>query len=108
VQAGAARTSSSLSRRRPSFAADRFEQARPFAGSAMSLRIAVVQHERETGPGTFAALLDEARVDYQVVETFCGRLPDHAAFDGAIALGGSLSAHDPPLLETPGGSATVY
>jgi GMP synthase (glutamine-hydrolysing) len=52
------------------------------------------------GPGTFAALLDEARVGYQVVETFRGRLPDHAAFDGAIALGGSLSALDPPLLET--------
>jgi GMP synthase (glutamine-hydrolysing) len=66
----------------------------------MSLRIAVLQHERETGPGTFAALLDEARVDYQVVETLRGRLPDHAAFDGAIALGGSLSAHDSPLLET--------
>jgi GMP synthase-like glutamine amidotransferase len=66
----------------------------------MSLRIAVLQHERETGPGPFAALLDEARVDYQVVETLRGRLPDHAAFDGASALGGSLSAHDPPLLET--------
>jgi GMP synthase (glutamine-hydrolysing) len=66
----------------------------------MSLRIAVLQHERETGLGTFAALLDEAHVDYQVVETLRGRLPDDIVFDGAIALGGSLNAYDPRLLET--------
>jgi hypothetical protein len=29
----------------------------------MSLRIAVLQHERDTGLGTFAALLDEAHAN---------------------------------------------
>ncbi len=66
----------------------------------MSLRIAVLQHERETGLGTFATILDTARVEYEVVETLRGRLPDHVAFDGAIALGGSLNVHDPRLPET--------
>jgi GMP synthase (glutamine-hydrolysing) len=66
----------------------------------MSLRLVVLQHERGTGLGTFATLLDRARVDYQIVETLRGRLPDHVVFDGAIALGGSLNAHDPRLLET--------
>ena len=66
----------------------------------MSLRIAVLQHERETGPGAFAALLREAHVDHTVIETLRGRLPDPGAFDGAIALGGSLNAYDPRLLET--------
>jgi GMP synthase (glutamine-hydrolysing) len=68
--------------------------------SAMSLRIVVLQHERETGLGAFAALLDDAHVDYTVVETLRGPLPDPGAFDGAIALGGSLNAYDPRLLET--------
>jgi GMP synthase (glutamine-hydrolysing) len=66
----------------------------------MTLRIVVLQHERETGLGGFAALLDDARVDYRVVETLSGRLPDPSAFDGAIALGGSLNAYDSHLLET--------
>ena len=66
----------------------------------MSLRIAVLQHERETGLGTFATLLDEADVDYEVVETVGSRLPDDVGFDGAIALGGSLNAYDPRLSET--------
>jgi GMP synthase (glutamine-hydrolysing) len=66
----------------------------------MSLRIVVLQHERETGLGAFAALLDDARVDYRVVETLSGRLPAYSAFDGAIALGGSLNAYDSRLLAT--------
>jgi GMP synthase-like glutamine amidotransferase len=65
----------------------------------MSLRIVVLQHEPETGLGAFGALLDETRVDYEIIDTLRGRLPDAAAFDGAIALGGSLNAYDPRLLE---------
>jgi GMP synthase (glutamine-hydrolysing) len=74
--------------------------ARLSGSGTMSLRIVVLQHERETGLGAFAALLDGARVDYRVVETLSGRLPDPSAFDGAIALGGSLNAYDSRLLET--------
>jgi GMP synthase (glutamine-hydrolysing) len=66
----------------------------------MSLRIAVLQHEHETGLGVFADLLDQARVDYALVKTLGGPLPDADDFDGAIALGGSLNAYDPRLLET--------
>jgi GMP synthase (glutamine-hydrolysing) len=66
----------------------------------MTLRIVVLRHERETGLGAFAALLDDASVDYRVVETLSSRLPDPSAFDGAIALGGSLNAYDSRLLET--------
>jgi GMP synthase (glutamine-hydrolysing) len=39
-------------------------------------------------------------VDYEVVQTLRGPLPDAGSFDGAIALGGSLNANDPRLLET--------
>ena len=63
------------------------------------LRIAVLQHERETGLGAFARVLEEADVDYEVFETLDGRLPDSVAFDGTIALGGSLNAYDPRLVE---------
>jgi GMP synthase (glutamine-hydrolysing) len=66
----------------------------------MSVRIVVLRHERETGLGTFAALLKDAYVDYEVVQTLRGPLPDAGSFDGAIALGGSLNANDPRLLET--------
>jgi GMP synthase (glutamine-hydrolysing) len=66
----------------------------------MSLRIIVLQHERETGLGAFAALLDEANVECKIVETLKGPLPDPGSFNGAIALGGSLNAYDPRLLET--------
>lgn len=66
----------------------------------MSLRIAVLQHEPETGLGAFSDLLDEAGVDYEVLETSgASPLPDVAGFDGAIALGGSLGAHEGALLE---------
>jgi GMP synthase (glutamine-hydrolysing) len=66
----------------------------------VSLRIVVLQHERETGLGTFAALLDEGGVDYKVVQTLRRPLPDARGFDGAIALGGSLNAYDFRLRET--------
>ena len=66
----------------------------------MSLRIVVLQHEPETGLGAFATLLDDAGVDYTVVETLRGPLPDPGEFAGAIALGGSLGAYDPRLRET--------
>jgi GMP synthase-like glutamine amidotransferase len=68
--------------------------------SPAGLRIVVLQHEPETGLGAFATLLDEAHVDYEIVETLRGRLPDAAAFDGAIALGGSLDALDSRFVET--------
>jgi GMP synthase (glutamine-hydrolysing) len=68
--------------------------------SPVSLRIAVLQHEPETGLGAFAALLDQARIDYEIVETLRGPLPDPGAFHGAIALGASLGAYDPRLHET--------
>lgn len=66
----------------------------------VSPRIVVLQHEPETGLGAFAAVLDQAHVDYEIVETLRGPLPDPGAFHGAIALGGSLGAYDPRLLAT--------
>jgi GMP synthase (glutamine-hydrolysing) len=66
----------------------------------MRLRIVVLEHEPETGLGAFAAVLDEAQVEYELVETLSGPLPDAGVFDGAIALGGSLNAYDRRLLET--------
>ena len=68
------------------------------ASHAGDLRVVVLQHERETGLGAFAPLLEEAAVDYDVVHTLDGPLPPAGAFDGAIALGGSLSAHDERLV----------
>jgi GMP synthase-like glutamine amidotransferase len=65
----------------------------------MSLRIAVLQHEPETGLGVFAGMLDEAGVDYEVLDTsVAAPLPDAARFDGAIALGGSPGAYEAKLL----------
>jgi GMP synthase (glutamine-hydrolysing) len=66
----------------------------------MSLRVVVLQYERETGLGAFAPLLDDAGVDSTVVETLHRPLPNPGEFDGAIALGGSLGAYDPRLRET--------
>jgi GMP synthase (glutamine-hydrolysing) len=66
----------------------------------VSTRIIVLQHERETGLGAFAPLLDDGDIEYEVVETLRGPLPDARLFDGAIALGGSLNAYDPLLFET--------
>jgi hypothetical protein len=74
----------------------------------VTLRIAVLQHEPENGLGAFAALLDQAPVEYEIVETLRGPLSDPDAFHGAIALGGSLNAYDRGSLRRAGGSATVY
>jgi GMP synthase-like glutamine amidotransferase len=65
-----------------------------------SLRLAVLQHEPETGLGAFAPLLEEAGVRYETVATLHGALPDPDGFDGVIVLGGSLNVYDTRLLET--------
>ena len=66
-----------------------------------SLRVAVLRHERETGLGALAPLLGDAGVEYEIFETTGpAPLPDAIDFDAAIALGGSLGAYDPALLET--------
>lgn len=62
------------------------------------IRLAVLQHEPETGLGRFADLLDEHAVDYEIVPTTRGILPDFAGFDGVLGLGGSLAADDATLL----------
>lgn len=63
-------------------------------------RVAVLQHEPQTGLGIFPGLLGKAGVDYEVLETGgTAPLPNVAWFDGAIVLGGSLGAHEPSLLE---------
>ena len=68
--------------------------------SGAGLRVAVLQHEPQTGLGAFSGLLDNAGVDYEVFETgWAAPLPDIDWFDGAIVLGGSLGAHEPALLE---------
>src|SRR5581483_3015739 len=51
-----------------------------------------------TGPGRFAGVLDEFGVAYELVRTTRGPLPDPLAFDGALVLGGSLSADDATLV----------
>jgi GMP synthase (glutamine-hydrolysing) len=65
-----------------------------------NLSLAVLQHERETGLGAFAGLLDRAGVHYELLTSGGARLPDAAEFDGVLVLGGSLAADDPALLET--------
>jgi GMP synthase (glutamine-hydrolysing) len=64
------------------------------------VRLIVLQHEQETRLGAFRRLLDAARVDYEIVTTTTAPLPAADGFDGALALGGSLNAYDPCLLET--------
>ena len=65
-----------------------------------SLSLAVLQHEPETGLGTFAQLLRSAGVPHEVLTTADSRLPDAAEFDGVIVLGGSLAADDRALLQS--------
>lgn len=48
-----------------------------------SLHVVALQHEPETRLGAFAALLDEAHIDYALVETLRGSLPQVDA-DGTI------------------------
>ncbi|HEY7560646.1 MAG TPA: type 1 glutamine amidotransferase [Gaiellaceae bacterium] len=64
------------------------------------IRLAVLQHEPETGLGRFADLFRDFAVDYELVRTTRGTLPDPRAFDGAVALGGSLSVSEATLLPT--------
>lgn len=65
------------------------------------VRIAVLQHEAETGLGAFADALKDAGAEYEIVRTTGGLpLPDSASFDGVLILGGSLGAYDDALLET--------
>jgi GMP synthase (glutamine-hydrolysing) len=68
----------------------------------MSLKIAVLQHEPETGLGAFEFMLENAGVRYEVVPTTSNTAlpPEPALYDGAIVLGGSLRASDPRLFET--------
>ena len=63
------------------------------------LRLAILQHERETGLGAFAPLLAGAAVRCEYVSTLTGPLPDPDSVDGAIVLGGSLRASDRRLDE---------
>jgi GMP synthase (glutamine-hydrolysing) len=62
-------------------------------------RLVVFQHERETGLGALAPLLDAANVEYDVFESVSKGLPAVAACDGVLVLGGSFGAHDRRLLE---------
>lgn len=67
----------------------------------MSLRVAVLQHERETGLGALAGALSDGGVECEILQTTTGvALPDAARFDGVLVLGGSRGAHDEALLET--------
>jgi GMP synthase (glutamine-hydrolysing) len=74
--------------------------ATPGGFESAGSRVAVLQHEPQTGLGTLSGLLENAGVDYEVLETAgAAPLPDIGCFDGAIVLGGSLGAHEPSLLE---------
>jgi hypothetical protein len=66
----------------------------------MTLQLCVLEHEPETGLGAFAAHLEAAAVDYELVKTTRDALPEVDRFDGAIALGGSLDVYDPRLVGT--------
>jgi GMP synthase-like glutamine amidotransferase len=72
--------------------------ARADTSHAKKLHVAVLAHEPETGLGAFATQLEGKDVSYDVLCTTAGALPDHRAFDGTIALGGSLGVHDARLL----------
>jgi len=61
------------------------------------MSVAVLKHEESTGLGRFAGLFEEHGVDYEVVWTTRGLLPEPRLFDGALVLGGSMSANDAAL-----------
>ena len=65
----------------------------------MTVRLAVLQHQPETGLGRFGDLLAGSGVEYEIVSTR-KRLPDPLVFDAALCLGGSLAAADASLLPT--------
>jgi GMP synthase-like glutamine amidotransferase len=66
----------------------------------VTVRLAVLAPEPATGLGAFAGLLEAAGVEHELVPATGGPLPDRAAFDGAIGLGGSLAAGDGRLAES--------
>ena len=61
------------------------------------MSVAVLRHEASTGLGRFADLFEDHGVDYEVLWTTRGRLPEPRLFDGALVLGGSVSANDAAL-----------
>jgi GMP synthase (glutamine-hydrolysing) len=63
---------------------------------SVPLRLAVLEHESETGLGSFACCLNAANVEYEVLNTH-ERLSVLDEFDGVIVLGASLSVHDVAL-----------
>jgi GMP synthase (glutamine-hydrolysing) len=65
----------------------------------MTVRLAVLQHEPETGLGRFEELLADYGVEYEIVSTR-RRLPAPLRVDAALCLGGSLAATDASLLPT--------
>jgi GMP synthase-like glutamine amidotransferase len=67
----------------------------------MNLRIAVLQHERETGLGAFVSVLDEGGIDCELLQTNgSAHLADATHFNGVIVLGGSIAATDAALVDT--------
>jgi GMP synthase (glutamine-hydrolysing) len=72
-------------------------RTKPLRAPASEMRLAVLQHEDETGPGMFARLLASTGVHYDLLDTRESRLPPPAAFHGAVVLGGSSAAHDPRM-----------
>ncbi|HEU0336024.1 MAG TPA: type 1 glutamine amidotransferase [Gaiellaceae bacterium] len=63
------------------------------------LRIAVVQHDPATGPGSFGELLAQAGVEAELIRAGEDPPPAPAGLDGAIALGGSARASDPAFAD---------
>ena len=86
----------SLSATRPPRRQPPQRAGQPDLGLSVPLRLAVLQHESETGLGSFAGSLDAAGVEYEVLKTQ-QRFAVLDEFDGAIVLGGSLSVDDVAL-----------
>lgn len=61
------------------------------------MRLAVLRHEAATGLGRFDDLFERHGVDYDVLWTTRGWLPDPDSVDGVVVLGGSISANDAVL-----------
>ncbi|MGH3113325.1 MAG: hypothetical protein ACRDOP_07655, partial [Gaiellaceae bacterium] len=74
----------------------------------MSLRIVVLRHEPETGLGTFADLLDEAQVDYELVETLRSRCPMRVHSTAQSPWAAASTPTTRGFSRRAGGSATVY
>jgi GMP synthase-like glutamine amidotransferase len=61
------------------------------------VRLAVLRHEDSTGLGRLGDQFERHGVDHDVIWTTRGRLPEPYEFDGAVVLGGSISANDAAL-----------